>query len=219
MSKDAELPRRARGRPQLRPDDETRRLVIEAARHEFHASGYARASMAAVAQRAGVSTKTMYRLIPTKAELFRSVVSERISRFILALDAAAYATLPIEEALERVVLAFGTLTLDEETIALYRLVLGESDRFPEIAATFYDSAVHRTTEAMEGWLRVQCGRDLIALDDVPMATGMLRGMMIMEPQRAVMMGLQAAPDSAEIAARAGACARLFLDGCRRAPKG
>jgi AcrR family transcriptional regulator len=219
MSKNAELPRRARGRPQLRPDDETRRLVIEAARHEFHASGYAGASMAAVAQRAGVSTKTMYRLIPTKAELFRCVVSERISRFILALDAAAYATLPIEEALERVVLAFGTLTLDEETIALYRLVLGESDRFPEIAATFYDAAVHRTTEAMEGWLRVQCGRGLIALDDVPMATGMLRGMMIMEPQRAVMMGLQAAPDSAEIAARAGACARLFLDGCRRVPKG
>ena len=63
--------RRPRGRPQIRPDEETRRLVIEAARHEFQTSGYARASMASVSQHAGVSTKTMYRLIPTKADLFR----------------------------------------------------------------------------------------------------------------------------------------------------
>lgn len=218
MSENAELPRRARGRPRLRPDDETRRLVIEAARHEFHASGYAGASMSAVAQRAGISTRTMYRLIPTKAELFRCVVSERISRFVLELDEAAYEDLAVEEALEHVLLAFGILALDEETIAIYRLVLSEGDRFPEIAATFHDAAVRRTTEAMERWLAVQCERGLIVLDDLPLATGMLRGMMLLEPQRAVMMGERAAPDAAEIAARARACARLFLDGCRRAPK-
>jgi hypothetical protein len=43
---------------------------------------------------------------------------------------------------------------------------------------------------------------------------MLRGMMIMEPLRAVMLGQQAIPDPEEIAARAKNCARLFLDGCR-----
>ena len=48
--------------------------MIAAAHQEFLAKGYAGASMVAVAERAGVSTKTMYRLIPTKADLFRSVV-------------------------------------------------------------------------------------------------------------------------------------------------
>jgi hypothetical protein len=43
---------------------------------------------------------------------------------------------------------------------------------------------------------------------------MLRGMMIMEPQRAVMLGQRPAPDAEEIAARASMCARLFLNGCR-----
>src|SRR6185503_17133591 len=52
--------RRPRGRPQIRPDEETRRLIIEAARHEFQTNGYAQASMASVAQKAGISTKTMY---------------------------------------------------------------------------------------------------------------------------------------------------------------
>ena len=63
----AEQPRRPRGRPQIRPDSETHRLVIEAARQEFQANGYAATSMGAVARRAGVSTRTVYRLIPTKA--------------------------------------------------------------------------------------------------------------------------------------------------------
>jgi hypothetical protein len=36
--------RRDRGRPQLRPDDETRQIIYEAARHEFAANGYAATS-------------------------------------------------------------------------------------------------------------------------------------------------------------------------------
>jgi AcrR family transcriptional regulator len=62
--------RRPRDRPPVRSDDETRRLIIDAARQEFQANGYAGTCVEAVAQRAGVSTKTLYRLIPTKADLF-----------------------------------------------------------------------------------------------------------------------------------------------------
>ncbi len=101
--------RRPRGRPQIRPDEETRRLIIEAARHEFQASGYAQASMASVAQKAGISTKTMYRLVPTKAELFRSVLSDRISRFMLELDPEALDAFALEDALERMLVTYGSL--------------------------------------------------------------------------------------------------------------
>jgi hypothetical protein len=67
---------------------------------------------------------------------------------------------------------------------------------------------------MAGLLQRQCERGLIRLDDVQTATGMLRGMMIMEPQRAVMIGRRDVPNAAEIAVRARYCTRLFLDGCR-----
>jgi AcrR family transcriptional regulator len=210
----AELVRRPRGRPPVRSDDETRRLVLEAASCEFRSKGYAATSMTDVAQRAGVSTKTMYRLIPTKADLLRGVVSERIGRFLLDFDADALDALPLAEALERMLLAYGKLTLDGETVEMTRLVLTEGDRFPEVAAAFYETAVVRTCEAMSAWLRRQCERGLIALDDVPAAAGMLRGMMIMEPQRAIMLGRRAVPDADAIAARAKQCAGLFLDGCR-----
>src|SRR5216684_6420121 len=214
MRQIADEMRRRRGRPPIRSDEETRGLMIEAAKQEFQANGYAATSMSDVAQRAGVSTKTMYRLIPTKADLFKSVVSDRIRRFMLEIDANALDALPLTEALERMLIAYGTLALSEETIAMNRLVLGERDRFPEIAATFFEVAVQRTTKAMAGWLRRQCERGLIKLDDAHAAAGMLRGMMIMEPQRAVMLGQRAIPDPEEIAARAKYCARFFLDGCR-----
>src|SRR5262245_54650597 len=77
---------RPRGRPQVRPDAETLELIVEAARQEFLASGYAATTMSAVAVRAGTSTKTVYRLVPNKAELFKNVVSTRIAQFMLEID-------------------------------------------------------------------------------------------------------------------------------------
>jgi AcrR family transcriptional regulator len=209
----ADQTRRRRGRPQVRCDDDTRQLLIEAARQEFQTNGYARSCINDVAQRAGVSTKTMYRLIPNKAELLLRVISDTIGRFMIDFDTKALDALPLAEAIERMLSAYGSLTLSEETIAISRLVIRESCEFPEIAATFYEAAVLRTTEAMAGWLRSQCERGLIALEDPRLAAEMLRGMMIMEPQRAVMLGQRPVPGRAEIIARAKQCTQLFLKGC------
>ncbi len=50
-------------------------LIYDAARREFSARGFAAASIADVACRAGVSTKTLYRLVPTKLALFEGTVT------------------------------------------------------------------------------------------------------------------------------------------------
>jgi AcrR family transcriptional regulator len=214
MRQNTQEVRRSRGRPQLRPDCDTCSLVIEAARQEFQLYGYAATSMGAVAQRAGVSTKTMYRLIPNKAELFHCVVSDRIGQFMLVFDAELLGCQPLAEGLEHMLRSYGELTLSADTIGIIRLVLAECHRFPELAATFHEVAIVRVGQAMAAWLSRQCERGLIQLDDAQAAAGLLRGMMTMEPQRAVMLGQRAVPDAAEIAARAKWCARLFLDGCR-----
>jgi AcrR family transcriptional regulator len=206
--------KRGRGRPPIRPDDATRRLIIDAARQEFQANGYAATCMEDVARRAGVSTKTLYRLIPTKADLFKSVVSDRIGRFLLEIDDGVVVALDLAAALEHILIAYGELALDPETIAINRLVIAESDRFPEIAAAFHETALVQTNRAIESWLRRQCERGLIRLNDPHAASGMLRGMMVMQPQRAVMLGQRAAPDANEIANRARTVSQLFLNGCR-----
>lgn len=92
-----ETARRSRGRPQVRADEDTRQLIIEAAAQEFQANGYAATWFADVAGRAGVSTNTLYRLIPTKAELFTGVVTERISRFVFEVDTMVGRERPLAE--------------------------------------------------------------------------------------------------------------------------
>ena len=209
----AEQVRRPRGRPPIRSDEETRHLLIESAGKEFETDGYAGTCMADVAERAGVSTKTVYRLFPNKADLLAQVVSDRIGQFMLEIDADGLNGLPIAEALERMLVAYGTLTLSEQSIAIHRLVISESGKFPEIRSAFHELAIRRANEGIAAWLRRQCERGLIMLDDPSTAAGMLRGMIAMDPQRAVMLGQRVIPDQEEIATRARQCAHLFLNGC------
>jgi AcrR family transcriptional regulator len=206
--------RRPRGRPQIRCDEDTERLIIDAASEEFQANGYAGTCIGAVAQRAGVSTKTLYRLIPTKEALFRSVISDRIGRLVPAMDREEDGSPDLTSALEHMLIVSSTVTFSEEGIAMNRLVIAECDRFPEIATAFHEMAILQTNRAVESWLRRQCERGLLKLDDPQAAAGILRGMMIMEPLRTALVGQRPPPDPAEIAERARQCARIFLDGCR-----
>jgi AcrR family transcriptional regulator len=210
--------RRPRGRPQVRTDEATRHLIAEAARGTFVASGYSAANMDCVAKTAAVSKKTLYRLFPTKAELFRASVADRIDSFILALDEERVAKLPPEAALVRILTEYGRLTLAADTTALQKLVLAESDRFPELAADFYQGAVIATQRVFVRRLEQLCRDGAIEIHDLNEAAGMLRGMMIFEPQRGAMFGQKALPTIDEIEARATRCTRLFLEGCHKGKK-
>ncbi|MCV9962698.1 TetR/AcrR family transcriptional regulator [Pararhizobium sp. BT-229] len=206
--------KRPRGRPPVRCDDETRSLIIEAANPHFQENGFASANINLIAQAASVSTKTLYRLFPTKADLFSSVVSDRIGQFFLTLDETALARMEPRDGLVRLLTAYGNLALAEYTIAIYKLVVAEADRFPEIANTFHTQAIARTNEALERWLVLQANLKRLKIEDATMASGMLRGMMIMEPQRAVLLRQRQPPTPEEIATRAEICADLFLNGSR-----
>jgi AcrR family transcriptional regulator len=206
--------KRSRGRPQLRPDAETRHLIYEAARSELLARGYAGTSMEALACRAGVSTKTLYRLIPTKAELFQGMVTDRLDQFFSSIVADVVDEPDLTKALTIMLIDCATFTLGEEVIGLNRLVIAECDRFPEIAEAFYQNGIQRVPVAIATWLATQCRRGLIALDDPKAAAGMVLGMMISEPQRAAVLRQRKPMTAKEIGKRARICAELFLNGCR-----
>jgi AcrR family transcriptional regulator len=205
--------RRCRGRPQVRRDDETRQVIYEAARNEFAAGGYAATSIEAVARRAGVSTKTLYRLIPNKAALFGSMVSNRLDRLVSEVNLRSADHTDIEEALSAALMVCADLALDEEVIALQRMVLQEAGKYSDIARMYYTNGIERTAVALADWLRVQQSRGLIALDDIDEAAGMLLGMVAAAPRRAVIFGLPL-PSRSEIEARVRTCAALFLRGCQ-----
>jgi AcrR family transcriptional regulator len=211
---DTNRERRCRGRPQVRSDDETRQIIFDAARHEFAGNGYAATSTDMIARRAGVSTKTLYRLIPNKAALFEAMVADRLDRFLANVNLQAVDHADIEEALYAALMACADLALDPEVVALQRMVLQETGKSSDIAPTFYRNGPQRTVTALADWLRVQQTRGLIALDDIDEAAGMLLGMATSAPQRAAIFGGQPLPQRSQIEARLRRCAKLFLRGCR-----
>lgn len=204
--------RRGRGRPQARPDDETRAVIIGAAREEFAVSGYAATCMESVARGAGVSTKTLYRLIPNKAALFEAIITDGLDQFTTRIRLRACDGSNIEASLTEALTLFGELVLDETVIAMQRMVLSESEQFPEIAETFYSKAIKRSENTLASWLKTQAERGLIKIENAAEAAGMLLGMFAFQPQRAVMFGHAAVPGHREIERRARTTARLFLKG-------
>jgi AcrR family transcriptional regulator len=207
--------RRGRGRPQARPDEETRAVILDAARQEFAASGYAATSMESVARHAGVSTKTLYRLIPNKGTLFEEILTDGIDRFVSQIRLRACDGSDIEGALREAMIAVGELILDGTVIALLRMIVAEGDKFPEISDTFYNKAIKRSESTLANWLKAQAERGLIAIDNPTEAAGMLLGMLAFQPQRAVMFAHAPAPGRKELERRAQAVAKLFLQGCAR----
>lgn len=205
--------RRGRGRPQARCDEETRAIIFEAARHEFAASGYAATSMDGVARRAGVSTKTLYRLIPNKAALFEAMITDRIDRFASVVRLRACDGSDIERALREALIVCGELILDGDVISLQRVILGDSEKFPEIAETFYHKAIRRTERTLANWLQAQNERGLIKIEDADAAAGMLLGMLVFQPQRAVLFGHAPTLTREALERRAQSVAILFLRGC------
>ena len=205
--------RRDRGRPQLRPDDETRQIIYEAARHEFAANGYAATSTETVARSAGVSTKTLYRLVPNKATLFEGMVSDRLDRFLSDFNLQVPEDVDIEAGLNAALMAYADLGLDPDVVALQRIILQETGQSPALAATFYNDGIVRTTAALSKWLRVQVKRGLIDLDNPEEAAGIVIGMVASAPQRAALYGGLPLPSRAQTKARVRRCVKLFLHGC------
>ena len=204
--------RRGRGRPQARCDEETRALIFDAARSEFVAKGYAATNVDGVARHAGISTKTLYRLFPNKAALFEAMITGRIDRFASLVRLRACDGRDIKAALRAALLVCGELILDGEVMALQRLILADSETFPEIAETFYHKAIRRTERTLAAWLQAQSERGLIRIDDAEATAGMLLGMLVFQMQRAVLFGHAPPPDREQLERHAEAVAELFLRG-------
>ncbi|WP_349630925.1 TetR/AcrR family transcriptional regulator [Bradyrhizobium manausense] len=190
------------------------RIVLEAARHTFAVEGYAATSTEELARRAGISTKTLYRLFPGKAALFEAMCADRLERLLSAVDLQASDDVDVETGLRAALTACADLALDPEVVALQRMVLQQSATFPELAATFYNNGIARTVKALAGWLRPQVERKRIVIDDAEEVAGMLIGMVASAPQRAAIYGGKPLPSRRQIDRRVEICASLFLDGCR-----
>ncbi len=152
-----------------------RAAILAAAAHRFAVDGYDRASTAAIARDANVSTATLFRQFPNKLDLFTNVLGDTVGLFRTALSAPA-APSP-RQNLARLVHAYAALLDRPQTAGLMRAVLAAVPASPEITATFYETAKNVIAEALHQPIRVlEDSGDLIFPDGPELAVGQLMGM-------------------------------------------
>lgn len=188
-----------------------RQAILEAARRLFLEHGYAGTAMEAIATAAGVSKATLYSHFAGKEALFGAIVEERC-RALLEPLAGIGAGATLADRLRRFAARFTELVTEPEAVALYRLVLAEAPRFPELARTFHACGPERATARVAEVLAEAAGQG-IAIGDPRAAAELFFGLLLGPWHTRVLLGLER-PDAATLAHRAEQAVRRFLLLCR-----
>jgi TetR/AcrR family transcriptional repressor of mexJK operon len=122
-----------------RKSDGKRRAILEGACRVFLAQGLGGANMDAVAAAARVSKMTVYRYFPSKEQLFAGVVHDLCDRILDPALVEEMGRLPLRAALRKFGRHMHANIFAPETLGLHRIVVAESQRFPELGKLFYDS--------------------------------------------------------------------------------
>ena len=152
------------------------RQIVEAARRLFMADGYGATSMDAIARAAGVSKATLYSHFTNKAELFAAVIGGECQRFAQLLWSPEAETGDVRSVLLQVARAKIQFTGSAEPRALYRVVVGESGRFPELGRVFYDNGPRRVLDRLADYLRAAAARGVLTVPDARLAAEQFFGM-------------------------------------------
>ncbi|HMN52615.1 MAG TPA: TetR/AcrR family transcriptional regulator [Sphingopyxis sp.] len=135
-----------------------RKAFVDAARAAFFTNGYAGTTMSSIASKVGGSKTTLWSYFPSKEDLFEAVVDSIVEEYgdALAVD------LPLDEPVPEVLRRFGNLLMTKLTatpiLSLFRLVVGEAERFPHLAKTFYDRGPRRGKARAAIWVGEKMAR-------------------------------------------------------------
>lgn len=134
--------------------DRRRTLIIDAAIAVFMEEGYAGASIDRIVQRAGGSKATLYRHFPSKADLFAAIIQTLVEQMIAPIDRREVRP---AGGLAATLTDFGRTYLDvllePRSLALYRMVMGEGARFPDLGRVFFDQGPGRVARRLADHLR------------------------------------------------------------------
>lgn len=118
--------------------------LLDAALALFVEKGFAATKSEDVARRAGVSKGTLYLYYPSKEDLLKAVIEQRLSRQLVAsaATAASYEG-SATQLLQEVFSAYWTDLIESDASGVFKLIVTEVRNFPEIATYYQQEVVQR----------------------------------------------------------------------------
>jgi TetR/AcrR family transcriptional regulator of autoinduction and epiphytic fitness len=204
----APAPRRGAGE-----DPVKRRQILEGARKVISAKGFDAASMNDITRAAGVSKGTIYVYFENKEQLFEALIAEEREQQARPL----FEDMDAEPDIARALAAFGRklvkLVTSPQVLRAQRVVIGVTERMPDMGRTFYEAGPLRGARFLQAYLdrRVAAG-DMDIPDTLHAAMQFLELAQagLVRPRLYAYTG--APPDEAEVSRAVDGAVRLFMAG-------
>lgn len=126
-------------------DPAKRAAILQGARVVFMREGFALGSMDAVAAEAGVGKQTIYRHFRSKEALVEALVEAMCAPEVVRPPTRP---LPAAQRLRELLLAFVTGVTSPDSIRLYRAIVAEADRMPDLGRLFWEAGPRQVRVAI-----------------------------------------------------------------------
>jgi AcrR family transcriptional regulator len=148
--------------------DQRREAILNVAREVFFEQGYTAASMSTIAARLGGSKGTLYNYFKSKEELFEAQVRDMCGAAADRILEVAYDGEPAE-TLTRLGEQYLQHLYSQQTVQMFRILVAEAQRSPELARVFYEVGPARGQKGLESYLEAAKARGLIQPADCALA--------------------------------------------------
>lgn len=178
-------------------DPAKRRQILEGAQNVFLRMGFDAASMNDITREAGVSKGTIYVYFNSKEDLFVALCEHyRHTMFSELIDKLDSGFENRQELIDFGV-ALVTLITSSSAIRAQRIVLGVSDRKPELAARFYERGPKRSLVVMSEYLQRMIKNGQLKPFDTERMAYQLSDLFLSSLYRPRLFGALSEPPSAE----------------------
>jgi AcrR family transcriptional regulator len=156
-----------------------RRQIMEAALAVFSTKGFQKATNKDIAEAAGgISPGLIYHYFKDKQDLFFAILQERAPIIQLASHPEQLMELPPREGLALIGQGYLRVIADAGNLAVFRILLSEVIRFPQISEMLYRTAISRVFGLVTRYLARQVELGRLRPHDPLIATRSFIGMFI-----------------------------------------
>lgn len=184
--------------------------VLDGARRIFMRDGFEGASVDDIAREAAVSKATLYAYFPDKRLLFTEICSEECRRHTEAAEAEMDPSAPAAEMLAFAARKFVTFMMSEFGRNMFRLVVAEGVRFPDLAQQFYEIGPGMIHRKLADYLREATAQGELQIEDFDLASAQFIQLSKAQLHEKLIFGLIDTISEAEIEATAKGAVEMFM---------
>lgn len=193
-------------------------IVLAAAAQAFIESGYSATSVDAIAERAGVSKRTVYSNFATKQVLYGEVVKKMCQEVVpTEIDPKALDADP-EKTLLKVSVAFLDGLYQPRQVAWHRAVVADSREHPDAGKMVFEGPVMRSQAVFDHYFRKQVQRGVMQFPNIEFAAAQFLGILKTNLHLRLTLSEPEIISHKQIEEIARASVHLFLYGALKRPK-